>query len=597
MVEEQNVTELQNSPPNSFELDWLVSHLRWLWYFLAALVIFGGSYLSENVTINTQLLTILGVGIILNLLYVGLLWANYFPNWLAVFSVVLDVAFAIILLVLLSNYVEFLLPLAVFPVLIASLRWNVEAGLVAAIPFMILYAAPLFNLYQSGEGLTRAILMPLLLKFGMNALTLLFVGTLPGLMVGQRVKLAQESDAHELELLRIANKRSKIISDMAVTLSSTLDYRKVLRATVDAAYDAMSTTGGDDESTVGVVLLFEGDDGQLTVATGRNISRNLQGRKIQAQGGLIARTLETAETTITYEAQKEKALVSFAPRCRSAICAPLRAGYNTYGVILFCSTRPKYYTKDHKELLTTFCSQSIIALQNAQLFEDIRFEQQKILEKEAEARRKLARDLHDGPTQSIAAIAMRLNFIKMVVQNNDLEKAYDELIKVEDIAQSTTKEIRTMLFAMRPVILETQGLLPALEQYANRLNETEEFHVNVIERNYNGQLLDKEAEGVIFAIVEEAVGNAKKHAEASEIRISVTGRDDSLIVEIRDNGVGFDVDATTATYDQRTSLGLINMNERAELVGGQCTLESARGRGTTVRIEIPYENVSPTPHA
>lgn len=226
-------------------------------------------------------------------------------------------------------------------------------------------------------------------------------------------------------------------------------------------------------------------------------------------------------------------------------------------------------------MLTTFCSQSIIALQNAQLFDDVRFEQQKILEKEAEARRKLARDLHDGPTQSIAAIAMRLNFIKMVVQNNDLDKAYDELVKVEDIAQSTTKEIRTMLFAMRPVILETQGLVPALEQYANRLNETEEFRVNILERNYNGQL-NKEAEGVMFAIVEEAVGNAKKHAEASEIKISVIGRDDSLLVEIRDNGVGFDVDATTSTYDQRTSLGLINMNERAELVGGHCVLESAQ---------------------
>ncbi|HRV90758.1 MAG TPA: GAF domain-containing sensor histidine kinase [Anaerolineae bacterium] len=590
MVNEQNVTEQNNNPPDRFKLDWLVSNLRWLWYILAALVIFGGSYLSEGVTINTQLLTILGVGVALNLLYAGLLWAGYFPNWLAVVSVVIDVGFAIALLLLLSSYVEFLLPLAVFPVLIASLRWNVEAGLIAAVPLIIIYAAPIFSIYQESENINRDELLPVLLDFGMNGLTLLFVGILPGLFVDQRVKVAQESDARELEQLRVANKRSKIISDLAVTLSSTLDYRKVLRTALDSAYEAISAAAGDDESTVGVVLLFEGDDGRLTVVAGRNIARNLQGRKISAEGGLISRTLETAETTITYSAQNEKALTYFSPRCRSAICAPLRAGYNTYGVILFCSTHPKRYTQEHKELLTTFCSQSIIALQNAQLFDDVRFEQQKILEKEAEARRKLARDLHDGPTQSIAAIAMRLNFIKMVVQNNDLDKAYDELVKVEDIAQSTTKEIRTMLFAMRPVILETQGLVPALEQYANRLNETEEFRVNILERNYNGQL-NKEAEGVMFAIVEEAVGNAKKHAEASEIKISVIGRDDSLLVEIRDNGVGFDVDATTSTYDQRTSLGLINMNERAELVGGHCVLESARGKGTTVKVEIPYHNV------
>jgi signal transduction histidine kinase len=225
-------------------------------------------------------------------------------------------------------------------------------------------------------------------------------------------------------------------------------------------------------------------------------------------------------------------------------------------------------------------------LQNAQLFEDLRIEQQKILEKETEARHKLARDLHDGPTQSIAAIVMRLNFIKMVVQKKDYEKAYEEIEKVEEIAQRTTTEIRTMLFAMRPVILETQGLLPALEQYAERMNSNETFRVRVVNRGYDGQL-GAVAEGVIFAIVEEAVGNAKKHAQATEIRISLAVKQDSLMVEIRDNGIGFDVVATQSTYDQRSSLGLINLQERAELVGGECVIESARGKGTAVRAEIP----------
>src|SRR5262249_25887925 len=155
--------------------------------------------------------------------------------------------------------------------------------------------------------------------------------------------------------------------------------------------------------------------------------------------GLIGRTIRTAEVTITNNAQKDRVLASFAstPGCRSAICAPLRAGLNTYGVVLFCSIEPNLYNEEHKQLLTTFCSQAIITLQNAQLFEDLQREQQRILEKEAEARRKLARDLHDGPTQSIAAIAMRLNFIKMVLQKEDMAKAYEEVVKVEEIAQRT----------------------------------------------------------------------------------------------------------------------------------------------------------------
>jgi signal transduction histidine kinase len=103
--------------------------------------------------------------------------------------------------------------------------------------------------------------------------------------------------------------------------------------------------------------------------------------------------------------------------------------------------------------------------------------------------------------------------------------------------------------------------------------------------------LNGEAEGVVFAIVEEAVGNAKKHAQASEIKINLIAGKNSVTVEIRDNGVGFDVEETKSTYDQRTSLGLINLDERAQLVGGQCTIESARGRGTTIRVEIPFSRV------
>jgi signal transduction histidine kinase len=430
-----------------------------------------------------------------------------------------------------------------------------------------------------------------------NALVLFIAGGLPGPFIRQQIDLAEQANEIELKGLRIANERGKLISEMALTLGSTLNYRKVLRTMIDLAFSAMAEVGTKDESTIAMVLLFEGDSEngteRLRVAAGRNIGRSDEGRRVSSEEGLIGRTIRTAEATITNNVQKDRVLTSFAsiPGCRSAICAPLRAGLNTYGVVLFCSTEANFYNEEHKQLLTTFCSQAIITLQNAQLFEDLQYEQQKILEKEAEARRKLARDLHDGPTQSIAAIAMRLNFIKMVLQKEDVAKAYEEVVKVEEIAQRTTQEIRTMLFAMRPVILETQGLLPALNQYADRLNATESFKVSVNNRGYNGQL-NGEAEGVVFAIVEEAVGNAKKHAQASEIKINLIAGKNSVTVEIRDNGVGFDVEETKSTYDQRTSLGLINLDERAQLVGGQCTIESARGKGTTIRVEIPFSRVT-----
>lgn len=577
----------EEAQSNRFQNDWLVSNLRWLWLFLVAVFILAENYLGgkQNPEIY-QLAVVVGVGVVLNAIYAGMLWAKFFPNWLSVFTLIVDGILALALL-LLVEHPQYVLPLLLFPVIVSSVRWNTEVGLLVALPLIVGYALPVVRLLQAGV-VDRVALVASLLALGANALSLILAALLPGFFVRQRLDISQAENVAELEQLRIENARGKLVSDMAATLSSTLDYRKVLRATIDAAFSAMAEVGTKDDSAVAMVLLFEGE-GRLTVASGRNISRKDQGRKVSADEGLLARTVSAAEVTISHQANRDKSVAQFAstPGCRSAICAPLRAGIQTYGVILFCSTEPNFYNVEHARLLKTFCSQAIIALQNAQLFEDVHREQQRLLEKESEARRKLARDLHDGPTQSVAAIVMRLNFIKMVLEKGDIPKAIDEVIKVEDIAQRTTHEIRTMLFAMRPVLLETQGLLPALNQYADRLNKNEPFRVTIINRGYEGQL-NSEAEAVVFAIVEEAVGNAKKHAQATEIRISLLEKSGTLYVEIRDNGVGFDVEATQSTYDQRTSLGLINMDERAEIVGGVCVLESAIGKGTAVRVEIPF---------
>src|SRR5690606_1287600 len=101
-------------------------------------------------------------------------------------------------------------------------------------------------------------------------------------------------------------------------------------------------------------------------------------------------------------------------------------------------------------------TQVTVALQNAALYQNILEEKERIVEVEEDARKKLARDLHDGPTQSVAVIAMRMNHIKRIILDSP-QQAIEEAGKVEDLARKTTKEIRHMLFTLRPLILETQG--------------------------------------------------------------------------------------------------------------------------------------------
>ena len=143
-----------------------------------------------------------------------------------------------------------------------------------------------------------------------------------------------------------------------------------------------------------------------------------------------------------------------------------------------------------------------------------------------------------------------------------------------------------MLFTLRPIILETEGLVPALNQYTDNLLQHDGIPVEVDADSYR-DCLDIDAQGVVFAILEEAINNARKHAQASRILVRLTVEDDLFVAEVIDNGCGFDVEAVTKGYGSRGSLGMINLKERAELIGGTINIESVPGKGTCVTLVAP----------
>jgi signal transduction histidine kinase len=187
----------------------------------------------------------------------------------------------------------------------------------------------------------------------------------------------------------------------------------------------------------------------------------------------------------------------------------------------------------------------------------------------------------------MAAIAMRLNFARRLLER-DPKATADELTKIEELARRTTKEIRHMLFTLRPLELESQGLVGALHAMADKTHET--YGQNVIveaDENVVSQL-EMSRQTIVFYIAEEAINNACKYAQAEHIWVRMKGYNkDFVMLEIQDDGVGFDKDAVESSYDQRGSLGLKNMSERTEMVNGIFQLNSAVGKGTTVRVIIP----------
>jgi signal transduction histidine kinase len=272
---------------------------------------------------------------------------------------------------------------------------------------------------------------------------------------------------------------------------------------------------------------------------------------------------------------------------RSMICAPLKIGDRVVGVMQVLNKQGGAPFADQDlRLLTTLASQVAIAVENARLVRSLKQERDRLLAKEAEVRAAIARDLHDGPTQSVAAISMNIEFIKKLMRAMP-DRVEQELDVLGELVKKTSNDIRTLLFGLRPLGLETQGLLSTLQEYVGRFRDPSGVLRLRLEAPASIPRLPVDIEGAIFIILQEAINNARKHAKADEVVIYLYQEEDQLVASVQDRGKGFNMAAVEANYNSRGSLGLLNMRERARLIGGDFRMRSAEGQGTTVELRVP----------
>lgn len=392
---------------------------------------------------------------------------------------------------------------------------------------------------------------------------------------------------HELHDLKAANDRSRSLQLMASTLSATLSFERVVEQSLDVSSLALDEMGIPRESLVGAVFLY--DEDVLKPIARRRFLGNDSSRIIAGKEGVVGAALSQAEPVVTNDPQDDPELQVYEAfrECLTAVCIPLRAGFQLFGAMVIGTDTAVHFDHDHIDLFKAVGDQAVIALQNAQLYQRLEAEKQRLIEADEEARKELARDLHDGPTQSIAAIAMRMGFARNII-DRDPARAKEELLKVEALAKQTSAEIRGMLFTLRPLVLETQGLGPALDALLRRYSDADGIEMHLIGAE-NGRLLSKSAQVVVFAIIEEALNNARKYSKAELIEVRLWRTDGLFAAAVRDNGIGFDTYDINRDYSTRGSLGMVNMRERAERIDGSLRVESSPETGTTVTLVVPLD--------
>ncbi len=569
---------MRSSSSRASQIDWLISILRWVLLFsvLGVVLLSPTRGNAADFTSLQQTLLILLVAAGCNLFFmVMMVFEAVSSRLIAVGSLIIDVVVALGLLLATGGATSPLFYYLLFPILTAALRFN---GWIAAALALLL---GMIYFVLGGPWTNLVVLL----------IVALVSGALGSVIRRQTLDMRQAEEESELRRLRSTREQARAIFEMASTLSATLNYQRILDAVLDVSMLGLKEMGPKSTRIVSMVLLLSNQG--ILVGASRHLAGYDERTPLQLNDeGAVSRTLTSAEPVICESPSHDSELAAYSAlhRCVTAVCVPLRAGFENYGVAVFASPDRGVFTPDNIDVLTAVCNQATIALQNAQLFESLQSEKARIVEIEEDARKKLARDLHDGPTQSVAAIAMRVNYARQLLQRAPA-RVPEELEKIETLARATTKEIRQMLFTLRPLVLETQGLKAALETLAQKLHDTDPSLYIHLELDDLAEKLDKDVQSMIFYVVEEAVGNARKHAEATDIWIRMQRDNGEYVIEVRDNGHGFDVGKVQSNYDKRGSLGMVNMSERAEVLKAKLSIASAIGQGTRVNLRLPLERV------
>lgn len=394
------------------------------------------------------------------------------------------------------------------------------------------------------------------------------IGTQAALAI-RNARLLEDSQRRALELA--------VFDDVARTLTGTLNLDEVLTMIMEQVERMLAVEAG-------ILFLIDPltDELVFQTALGDKVKTMKPFRLAKGQG--VAGRVASIGRPVC--------LTNVTPQIRNVLCVPLILHGQISGVLEVRNKRDGDFVHHDLSLLTSFAAYAAIGIGNARLYENVLAERDRVLEAEERARHDLARDLHDGPTQIVSGLVMGLEFCQNLLEKEPKLLA-QELVTLHEEAERATYQMRTLLFGLRPLILESEGLTAALRVFLERRQKgmkTPKLGLKIEGSWLNSNTIsrqDNQVEAAIFAVVQEAVNNAIKHAQAAEITVTLRETYRGLYATIADDGLGFDVEQKMSNRKRRVNLGMVNIQERTELIGGELKITSAPGQGSQLNIYVP----------
>jgi len=276
----------------------------------------------------------------------------------------------------------------------------------------------------------------------------------------------------------------------------------------------------------------------------------------------------------------------------SLLCVPLKSKGQIIGVLEAVNKESGQFDQDDLWLLNALAAPVATAIENARLFEQVSTGREqlqalsrRLVEVQEAERGHIARELHDETGQALSSLLLGLSLLER--EAGDPQAVIARAADLGGMVDQMLENLHRLAMNLRPATLDHLGLVAALEQYLDSFGRQYGIEVQFEALGLDNERLSPAMETALYRIVQEAMTNVVRHAQASRTDVLVERRTEGrVVVIIEDNGVGFD--PQTALQSRR--LGLFGMRERAEMLGGTLSIESSTGSGTTLLVEVPYAN-------
>ena len=364
----------------------------------------------------------------------------------------------------------------------------------------------------------------------------------------------------------------------------SLGVEELLNRVIDSLVRTFNAQGG-------VVLLLSPDQERLFVKAWRGLDPALaQHFNVQVGKGFAGTIAKTGKPRVVLDARKDRLILS--PEVRRAIRSlwgvPLMVKGKVTGVLHLDFAREYYCLPREMKLLEAVAERCAMALEKAQLMEALAQREEQIrqlgehmLKVEEEERRRISRELHDEVGQAMLVVRLYLEMLQQETNRHapHLGLKIDETLKVLD---GTIRDMRRLIAALSPNVLEQLGLAAALRQFVTNFRRNFPVHVR-LKLARLGQL-PTDTEIMLYRLVQECFTNVIKHSRAENVLLAVNRSGDRLQVRVEDDGIGFDLDQLAR---KRESFGISGMRARVVLLGGKMEIKTRPKKGTQINFSIP----------